>query len=65
MTKLSSLEKENNELKAHVKRVESRLDSFKAQVKGYLGVTDDELAKSKRGRNGNGRSKSDSESKNN
>ena len=45
---IAALEKENLDLKSHVKRVESRLDSFKAQVKGYLGVTEDELSKPKK-----------------
>ena len=48
LSTISTLEKENNELKSHVKRVESRLDSFKAQVKSYLGVTEDELSKPKK-----------------
>ena len=48
LSTISALEKENNELKSYVKRVESRLDSFKAQVKGYLGVTEEELGKTKK-----------------
>jgi hypothetical protein len=40
---IASLEKENTELKTHVKRVESRLDTFKGQIKKFLGVTEDEL----------------------
>ena len=51
-TKMSStislLERENSDLKSHVKRVESRLDSFRSQVKSYLGVTEDELSKPKK-----------------
>jgi hypothetical protein len=40
---IANLEKENSDLKTHVKRVESRLDSFKGQIKKFLGVTEDEL----------------------
>ena len=48
MSTVAGLEKENSDLKTHVKRVESRLDSFKAQIKTYLGVNEDELSKPKK-----------------
>ena len=48
LSTISALEKENNELKSHIKRVESRLDSFKSQVRSYLGVTEEEMGKPKK-----------------
>ena len=54
---ISSLERENSDLKTHVKRVESLLDSFKAQVKSYLGISEDELLKPKK-KSGSGKKES-------
>jgi hypothetical protein len=45
---IANLEKDNSDLKLHVKRVESRLDSLKSQIKNYLGLSEEDLSKSKK-----------------
>jgi uncharacterized protein YlxW (UPF0749 family) len=45
---ISALEKENADLKSTLKRLESRMDSFKAQIKNHLNITDDDFGKVKR-----------------
>jgi hypothetical protein len=49
---ISMLEKENSDLKAMLKRLESRLDSFKVQVKNHLNIHDDDFGKIKRSKPG-------------
>jgi hypothetical protein len=49
---ISILEKENSNLKAMLKRLESCLDSFKAQVKNHLNIHDDDFGKIKRSKPG-------------
>ena len=63
LSTISSLERENSDLKSHVKRVESRLDSFKAQVKNHLGISEDELNKPKKKYNPNAKSKEGADKK--